>query len=95
MNSAVTSLSILLVAGLKLKKFYCISGSVFHIPKSVCLVKGKVLYSVNKFQLQPTSASQKLHTYTLADALVSALFGREKIVGSSSVKLLSNSSDYR
>lgn len=82
MNSAVASLPILPVAGSKLKKGYCISGAVFHIPKSVCLVMGQILCSVNKSQLQPTSGSQQLHTYTLAESLVGVLFGRGKIVGS-------------
>lgn len=50
-NSAVTSLPILPVAGSKLKKCSCVSSGMFCIPKSVCLVKGKLLYSVNKSQL--------------------------------------------
>lgn len=81
MNTAVNSLPILPAAGSKLKVLLY-SGAIFHIPKSVCLVKGKVLCSVNKSQLQPTCGSQQLHTYTLAESLVGVLFGRRKIVGS-------------
>lgn len=74
----MTSLPILPVAGSKLKMYYCTSGSIFHIPKSMCLVKGKVLYSVNKFQLQPTSGSQQLHTYSLAESLVGVFVWKKK-----------------
>lgn len=77
----LTSLPILPVAASKLE-CYCISGAILHIPKSVCLVKGQVLYSVNKSQLQPTSGSQQLHTYTIAESLVDVSFGRGKIVSS-------------
>lgn len=73
---------VLPVAGSKLKECYHISGAIFYIPKSVCLVKGEVLYGVNKSQMQPTSGSQQLHTYTLAESLVGVSFGRGKIVGS-------------